>query len=89
MSKLWGRPFCTAHRHTRSTISRQLFLLMCACITKTSRAASPGLKGWSKLAFSHKAKASTIIDGLEQVRAEFDEDRFVVDEGDEDIHTAV
>ena len=34
-------------------------------------------------------EANTIIQGLEQVRGEFEADRFVFADGDEDIHTAV
>jgi len=34
-------------------------------------------------------ECQTIVAGLEQVRAEFDQGRFVVQPGDEDIHTAV
>ena len=36
-----------------------------------------------------QAEAQTIIDGLQQIRDEFDNDAFALQPGDEDIHTAV
>ena len=36
-----------------------------------------------------KSEAETILNGLEKIRSEFAENKFVFDENDEDIHTAV
>ncbi|MFO7680947.1 MAG: argininosuccinate lyase [Chloroflexota bacterium] len=88
MSKLWGgrfaRPTDTLVRQFHDSLPFDVRL-----VQEDITGSIAWAKGLVKAGILAETEADAIIDGLEQVRAEFDEDRFVVDEGDEDIHTAV
>ncbi|MBE2224425.1 MAG: argininosuccinate lyase, partial [Anaerolineae bacterium] len=88
MSKLWGGRFA---RPTDTLVRRfhDSFPFDVRMYHEDISGSIAWAKGLVKAGILTQEEATTIIDGLEQVRAEFDEDRFVVDEGDEDIHTAV
>ena len=88
MSKLWGGRFA---RPTDTLVRRfhDSFPFDVRLYNEDITGSIAWAKGLVKAGILTQSEASTIIDGLEQVRVEFDEDQFVVDEGDEDIHTAV
>jgi len=88
MSKLWGGRFA---RPTDTLVRRfhDSFPFDVRLYNEDITGSIAWAKGLVKAAILTEEEAATIIDGLEQVRTEFDEDEFVVDEGDEDIHTAV
>lgn len=88
MSKLWGGRFA----RPTDTLVRQFhdsFPFDVRMYNEDINGSIAWAKGLVKAGILTEDEAATIINGLEQVRAEFDDGRFVVDEGDEDIHTAV
>lgn len=88
MSKLWGGRFA----RPTDTLVRQFhdsFPFDVRLYNEDITGSIAWAKGLVKADILTEAEANTIIVGLEQVRVEFDEDRFVADAGDEDIHTAV
>ena len=88
MSKLWGgrfsRPTDTLVRQFHDSLPFDVRM-----VNEDIAGSIAWAKGLVKAGILTEAEATIIIDGLEQVRVEFDEDRFAFDEGDEDIHTAV
>jgi argininosuccinate lyase len=88
MSKLWGGRFA---KQTDSLVrqfhdSITFDVRMVEEDIRGSMAWAQGLVGAGVLA---QAEADTIVAGLEQVRAEFVDEVFVLAVGDEDVHTAV
>jgi argininosuccinate lyase len=88
MSKLWGGRFA----RPTDTLVRQFHDSLPFDVRMYNEDITGSIawaKGLVKAGILTAAEATTIIDGLEKVRTEFQEARFVFDEGDEDIHTAV
>lgn len=88
MSKLWGGRFA---RPTDTLVRRfhDSFPFDVRLYNEDITGSIAWAKGLVKAGILTETEANSIITGLEQVRVEFDDDQFVVDEGDEDIHTAV
>jgi argininosuccinate lyase len=88
MSKLWGGRFA----RPTDTLVRQFHDSLPFDVRMYNEDITGSIvwaKGLVKAGILTEAEAITLIEGLTQVRAEFDEDRFAFDAGDEDIHTAV
>ncbi len=88
MSKLWGGRFA---RPTDTLVRRfhDSFPFDVRMYNEDITGSIAWAKGLVKAGILTDEEAATIINGLAQVHLEFDEDSFVVDAGDEDIHTAV
>lgn len=88
MSKLWGgrfaRPTNTLVRQFHDSLPFDVRMF-----NEDINGSIAWAKGLVKAGILTEAEATTLIDGLTQVRTEFDEERFTFDAGDEDIHTAV